>query len=220
MGKTAIILGATGLTGGLLLSRLLEDIEYSKVKVFGRRSCGIKHFKIEEYIIDLLELKKYKQEFTADVVFCCIGTTKAKSSDKEVYRAIDYGIPVNAAKLCQLNVIRKFIVISAIGADPNSKVFYNRLKGEMEQAILKFKIPQTYILQPSLIVGPRDEQRLGERMAKYVLKALQPILKGPLSNYQSISAKSISSCMVYLAKYGCDTVKITSQNIKIIAKSL
>lgn len=220
MGKTAIIIGATGLTGSLLLKKLLEDIDYSKVKLFGRRSCNIQNSKIEEHIVDLFDLKNYKQQFRADVVFCCVGTTKAKTKDEQTYRKIDFGIPVAAAKLCQENVIRKFIVISAIGADPNSKVFYNQVKGDMEEAIIKFKISQTYILRPSLIIGERDEQRLGERLAKFVLQAVKPLLKGPLSNYQAVSAHSIVDCMIYLAKYGSDTVRISSQTIKIIAKSL
>src|SRR5699024_8062889 len=110
MGKTAIILGATGLTGGHLLDLLLEDDSFNKILVFTRRKTGKEHPKLEEHIIDLLELDDYKNLFKGDVVF----TTKAKTPDKNLYKAIDYGIPVTAAKLAKQNGIKSYIVISAL----------------------------------------------------------------------------------------------------------
>ena len=108
--KTAIILGATGLTGSLLLEKLLKDPSFEKIKLFSRSSFGKKSPKIEEHLIDMLQLENYSEDFKADVVFCCIGTTKAKTPDKEIYKKIDYGIPVTAAKLAKENNIKTFIV--------------------------------------------------------------------------------------------------------------
>lgn len=91
MNKTAIILGATGLTGGILLEKLLADKMYAKIKLFSRNSVHIKSDKIEEHLINLLQLENYKEEFVADVVFFCIGTTAAKTKDTAKYKQIDYG---------------------------------------------------------------------------------------------------------------------------------
>ena len=148
--KTAIILGATGLTGGLLLEKLIDDPNYKTIKIFTRRSTNNTSPKIKEYVIDLLALENYKADFTADEVFCCIGTTSSKTKDKSIYKKIDFGIPATAAKLAKENHIETFVVISAMGANKNSRVFYNKTKGEMEQAVLNQQIKHTYILRPSL----------------------------------------------------------------------
>ena len=112
MSKTAIILGATGLTGGILLNLLLEEKMYSKIKIFGRTSVKKNDPKIEEYLLDILELQERAADFKGDVVFCCIGTTSAKTPNKDLYRKIDFGIPVNAAKLCTLNKIDTYSLLN------------------------------------------------------------------------------------------------------------
>ncbi|HET8886565.1 MAG TPA: NAD(P)H-binding protein, partial [Salinimicrobium sp.] len=168
--KTAIIIGSTGLTGSILLEKLLQDVRYGNIKLFSRSSVGIENAKIEEHLVNLFELEKYKELFTADEVFCCIGTTQKRTPDKTTYHKIDYGIPVNAAKLAKENGISTFLVISALGANPESRFFYNRTKGEMERDVLKQKIPQTYFFQPSLIAGDRKENRPFEYAWKKVMK--------------------------------------------------
>ena len=217
MVKTAIVLGATGLTGNILLKMLLDDERYSCVKVFGRNSCDIKHPKLEEYIIDLFQLEHYANKFKADEVYCCIGTTKSKTSDKETYIKIDYGIPVAAAKLCKENAIKTFVVISALGAKKNSKVFYNRTKGKMEVEVLSQQIPNTYILQPSLISGKREEFRLGEYVFKTLMGFLKPIFRfGDLKRYQPIAPETIAKCMVWLTNHVYASGRITSKKIQEI----
>ena len=132
MKKTAIILGATGLTGGILLERLIADENYKTILLFSRRKTKVTSPKVKEYIIDLLELEKYSADFIADEVYCCIGTTTAKTKDKATYKSIDYGIPVIAANLAKKNNSTIFIVVSSMGANVDSTLFYNRTKGEME----------------------------------------------------------------------------------------
>ena len=124
--KTAIILGATGLTGGFLLNKLLSDNRYRKIKIFTRRSVGIQHEKIEEYLIDLFQLEDMSGLFEADEVFCCIGSTQKKTPDNEIYRKVDFGIPATAAKLSRENGIHTFVVLSSLGANENSRFFYNK----------------------------------------------------------------------------------------------
>lgn len=211
--KTAIVLGATGLTGGLLLQLLLEDENYEKVKLFSRSAAGFDHKKIEEHLVDVINLEISQEYFTGDEVFCCIGTTNDKTPNKELYKKIDYGIPVNAAKLCEANEINTFIVISALGANSKSSVFYNRTKGEMEDAILKISIEKTHILQPSLIGGDREEKRVGEWWAKQFFTVLNPLLFGSLKKYKSIEPTVIAKCMLWLANHPYEQNRVSSDEI-------
>lgn len=200
MGKIAIILGATGLIGKLLLNRLLEDDAYETVKVFSRRALGLNHPKLTEYLGDLLKLDEFKTDFTADEVFCCIGTTMRKTKDKSLYRKIDFGIPLAAARLCKKNRIESFLVISSLGANSASKLFYNRTKGKMERAVLTQRIQNTYILKPSLIKGLREEKRLGESIGAFLIKLTQFFLIGGLRKYRAIEADTIAKAMHRLAQ--------------------
>lgn len=213
MKKTAIILGATGLTGGILLEKLLEDDTYDKIKLFSRSSVGINSPKIEEFIIDMFQLETHSETFKADVVFCCIGTTKSKTPNKDTYKKIDYGIPVAAAKLAKQNDIKTFIVISALGASENSNVFYNKTKGEMQRDVLLQKIKNTYILQPSLIVGDRNESRFGENLAEVFMKVFGFLIP---AKYKMIEAETIAEAMRVLSKDGYSEKIITSDKIKEI----
>lgn len=200
MGKTAILLGATGLTGSILLEKLIADKEYSKIKLFSRNSVAQKSEKIEEFIVDLLALEDEREDFIADEVFCCIGTTAAKTKDKKLYKAIDYGIPVTAAKIAKQNKILTFVVMSSMGADANSSVFYNKTKGEMERDVLHQNIQNTYILRPSIIGGNRDEFQLGESIGKAIMRVLNPLFFGRLKKYKMIHPEKIATCMQVLAK--------------------
>lgn len=214
--KTAILLGATGLTGGLLLDKLIKDERYKKIKVFTRSHLSSKHEKIEEFLIDLFELEKFDQLFTGDEVFCCIGTTKSKSPDKETYRKIDFGIPATAARLSDKNGIKTFVVISALGANEKSKIFYNKVKGEMEGAVLDRKIERTYIFQPSLISGERKESRPLETATKKFMNMVDNLLVGKLKKYRSIHPDTIAEAMIYVANNPYKNQRIESEEIKRI----
>ncbi|RZS99080.1 nucleoside-diphosphate sugar epimerase [Aquimarina brevivitae] len=214
MPKTAIVLGATGLTGGVLLDKLLQDDRYDKIKLFSRSSVGIENPKIEEHLIDVLRLRDYGDLFTGDDVFCCVGTTKSKSPDKETYHAIDYGIPVSAARLCKTNAIPTLLIISALGANPESTIFYNRTKGEMEKAVLEFEIKNTYILQPALIDSKRQERRIGEFLFIQLMRLINPVLVGRLKKYRSIEPETITDALVWLANNEYPTQRIPSDQIK------
>lgn len=200
MSKTAIILGASGLTGGILLDQIIKDNYYTRIKLFSRSKIEGLPNKVFQFIGDLFEIESFAEDFTGDVVFCCIGTTKSKTSDKNLYKKIDCGIPANASKLAKVNGIETFIVISAMGANKNSRVFYNKTKGEMEQAIFKQNIKNTYVLRPSLINGERNESRFLEHLGIKVFNFLNPLLFGPLEKYQSIKAETIAKAMLYIAK--------------------
>ena len=220
MAKTAIIIGATGLTGSLLLNNLLNDDRYKTIKLFSRNSCNIKNDKIKEHLMDLLELEKHQHLFIADEVFCCIGTTKAKTPNEAQYLKIDYGIPVALANLCCKMNIETLLVISALGANKKSRIFYNRTKGRMEEDVLKERIKKTYILQPSLIRGNRKEKRFGEKVAKIFMSVLNPFLVGKLKKYKSIHPQTIVNAMVWLANNEHKSGRIPSNEIQYISDNL
>lgn len=219
MSKTAILLGATGLTGNILLHKLIKDERYGTIKLFSRSKIEGLPNKVKQYIGDLLKLEAFKDDFTGDEVYCCIGTTAKKTPDKTLYRQIDYGIPVSAAKLAKENNIVTFLVVSAMGANKNSKVFYNKTKGEMERDVLKQNIKNTFILRPSLIGGNRKESRTLEKIGLVVFKLIQPLFIGKLKDYKIIQPESIAQAMLNLANgQSTDEVVITSNEIKEISK--
>lgn len=219
MKKTAIILGATGLTGGILLEKLIKDDRYETIKLFSRKKIDGLPLKVIQYTGDILNLETFKKDFTGDEVFCCIGTTAKKTPDKKAYKSIDYGIPVTSAKISKENNISTFLVVSALGANAKSNIFYNKTKGEMERDVLAQKIENTYILQPSIISGNRKEIRIGEKIGLAVFKLFEPLLVGKLKNYKMIEAETIAQSMVNLANSNLSQKQIISSNdIKEISK--
>ncbi|MBJ2174476.1 NAD(P)H-binding protein [Aureibaculum sp. A20] len=219
MKKTAILLGATGLTGNIILHKLLKDTRYEKIKLFSRTKIEGLPNKVTQFVGDLLNLEQFKEDFKGDEVYCCIGTTAKKTPDKELYKQIDYGIPVAAAKLSKENNIPTFLVISAMGANKESSVFYNRTKGEMEHDVLEQNIIHTYILRPSLIGGERKERRIVEKVSLVVFKIIQPLFIGKFKQYKIINPESIAQAMLNLANRTSNAeVIITSDDIKKLAK--
>ena len=210
MGKTAIILGASGLTGQQLLAKLIVDDRYATIKLFSRNKTDNTSSKVIEIVGDMLALENFKDDFTADEIFVCIGTTAKKTPDKTQYKNIDFGIPATAAKLAKENHIPTFIVAK-------SSVFYNKTKGEMEQAILSEKIKHTYILRPSIIGGNRHENRPMEKIGIAIFKLLQPLMVGKLKKYRLIEAENIAKAMIYLANEKPELQIIESDKIQEMA---
>ena len=218
--KTAIILGSTGLTGSLLLNKLLADDAYGSIKLFSRRASGITSPRIKEYVGDMLQLERFKDDFKADEVFVCVGTTSAKTKDRAVYHAIDFGIPVAASTLARENNIPTLVVISSMGASIRSKIFYSRTKGEMEKAVLNQSIPHTYILRPSLILGQRNEKRIGESLGALMFKLTNVFLIGRFKKYRSIEADCIADAMITLAKSLPDLQIVPSDLIQKLGRDV
>lgn len=197
MQKTALLFGATGLTGSLVLDQLLSDKNYTSVKLFSRKSTGVSHPKLTEYIGDLLNLEILKDEMVGDDVYICIGTTKKKTPNHEMYRKIDFGIPSNIARICKTNGSSKIAVVSAIGANSKSTIPYNKIKGEMEEVINNSGIDFIYILRPSFISGERSEQRNGERIGVAVFKFLKFLIP---KKYRVVEARAIAAKMIALCQ--------------------
>lgn len=183
MSKSAIIIGATGLVGGQLLQELLADDHFSKVIVLGRRSCQVQHKKLEEILINFDDTESYKEFVKGDVLFSCLGTTIKKAGSKEVQWEIDYTYQFEMAQIAKENEVNDYVLVSSSGADPKSKVFYSRMKGELEEAIKELQFSRTQIFQPSLLLGQREEERMGEKigewlggfLTKFIFKKYRPI---------------------------------------------
>lgn len=203
--RTAIILGATGLTGQKCLNLLLEDPDYEKVMYFGRREIKVNgeelvNAKLEQHIVDLDKMEKFSEHVVADDVFCCLGTTRKKAGSKSAFRKVDLEYPVSFAKIASANKCKQFLVISAPESSPKSPFFYGRVKGEMESLVKRLTFNGTYIFRPSLLIGDREEFRFGEGMALKLFKAAPWLLVGSMKRMKPIEASVVAKAMIIAAK--------------------
>lgn len=197
----AILIGATGLVGGILLDELLANPVFTHVKLISRRTTGKQHARLEESIINFEDEMSFKKEVAnAEVLFCCIGTTQKKvKGDKAAYRKIDFDIAVNAARFCAQQQIGKYLLVSAVGANASSRNFYLRLKGETEAAVLGQSIGMIYIMRPSMLIGYRKEPRPGEVIGGAIMQFLSLFLFGSAAKYKAIRASDTAKAMVAAA---------------------
>jgi uncharacterized protein YbjT (DUF2867 family) len=191
--RSALLLGATGLVGRELLSLLLADDDVSRVVVIARRPTGTKHAKLDEHVFDLGAMEQHADVFAVDQIFCALGTTIKVAGSQERFRLVDYEYPVSAAQLGKANGATHYLLVSALGANAQSRVFYNRVKGEVEREVMAMNYRSTTIVRPSLLLGNRDEYRRGERIAAK-LAWLTP------SKYKPIEARDVAKGLARLAK--------------------
>jgi uncharacterized protein YbjT (DUF2867 family) len=204
MKRTALLAGASGLVGGFCLKELLEEPGYSHVTTLVRTSLGLKHPKLTELVLDFDHLKAVLKDVKVDDVFCALGTTRKKSPTPEAYRKIDYDYVVRLALATHKNKAKQFLVVSAMGANPDSSIPYSRLKGEMEKAVREVHFESLHIFQPSFITGEkgRKERRPMEKVMEWTLTPLSFLFAGPLKKYKPISAHTIAKAMVRTAQEG------------------
>jgi len=196
MQKNILLIGASGLIGSELVQLLIRDDKIKSVKVFVRKSLAITDQKLREILVDFEHLEDFKHQFQGDALFCCIGTTRKKTPDLAAYKAIDYGIVLAAATLARKNQVPQIHLVSAIGAAVSSKIFYNRLKGEIEKDVLKLDFPTTLIYQPAMLIGKRSESRSAEFIAQKLMPFFDVFLLGKAQKYHSIEAKKVAESML------------------------
>jgi uncharacterized protein YbjT (DUF2867 family) len=194
-GKTALIAGATGLIGNELLNYLLNANEYEKVVAIVRRPLSEKHPKLEEKIVDFDKLEDYIDVFSVDDVFVCLGTTIKKAKTKEAMWKIDVDYPVAIARLASTKGAGKFSLVSSMNANPDSPIFYSKMKGKLEEEIKHITFETTAIFRPSLLLGNRDEFRLGERVSAAIFTVVAFLFAGPMKKYKAIEGKTVANAM-------------------------
>lgn len=199
MSKKAILLGATGLIGHNLLYKLLSDETYNEVLIISRKSSNITHVKLKEIILNFDEIANYSAEINGNVIFCCLGTTIKNTPDLSMYRKIDYQYPLDVAKIAFANGVQQYHLISSMGANVKSKLFYSRTKGEVERDLQKIPFEVIHIYQPALLDGNRKEERPAENVMIGLFRLLNPILIGPLKKYRSIKIEKVASAMLHQA---------------------
>ncbi len=200
MSKTALIAGASGMVGKFCLSYLLMDPAYDRVIALVRRELPLKDAKLEQIVVDFDRIEEHLSAIKADDVYCCLGTTIRDAGSQERFRQVDYDYPVRLAKSAQQNGAQQFLVVSSMGADSRSSVFYNRVKGEMETAVEQAGYSSVHIFRPSVLQGLRPTFRLGERIALSVMGSLSWLMVGPMKKYRPIDVMVVAHAMVTMAK--------------------
>jgi uncharacterized protein YbjT (DUF2867 family) len=194
--RSAMLLGATGLVGGHCLRQLLQEPAYTRVHALVRRPLGKSHPRLVEHVVDFDRLGETAGELPADDVFCCLGTTIGAAGSRDVFRRVDHDYVVAAARLALESGAKRFLLVSALGADERSRIFYNRVKGEAERDVAALGFRGVVILRPSLLMGDRTERRRGEEIGKVVTRVIGPLFVGPLRRYRGIRAETVARAMV------------------------
>jgi uncharacterized protein YbjT (DUF2867 family) len=174
--RTAILVGATGLVGRELLQQLLADVRFSAVTVLGRRSCGARHAKLVEHLVDFDRPDEWSARVTGDVLFSALGTTIKAAGSREAQYKVDYTYQLAAAQAARRTGAGTYVLVSSAGANATSSIFYSRMKGELERDTAALGFPRVRFLHPGPLDGDRQEVRTGERWALRVLRPLAPIL--------------------------------------------
>lgn len=198
--KTAIVLGATGLTGSHLVEILLKSSEYENIIVFVRKELNIKNRKLTQYIIDFENIDYYQDLIRCDDMFCCLGTTIKKAGSQENFKKVDYDYPVHFARIAKQNGTAHFLMISSIGANAKSSNFYLRTKGEVEEVIKGIQFESTSIFRPSILVGDRKEFRLGEKIGTFFARIMSVFMLGKLRKYRPVKATQVAQAMYRVAQ--------------------
>ena len=197
--KTALIAGYSGLIGAELLNMLLNSAKYDKIIALGRRKIEMQHPKLEQLQVDFNKLELNEK---VDDVYCCLGTTIKKAGSQEKFRLVDYQFPMNLAIAGLGAGAKAFLIVTAHGADSKSSIFYNRVKGEVEDGIRSLDYPKIEILRPSLLIGDREENRLGESLGQFFMKAFSFLFVGPLKNIKAVKGTSVARALLHYANDG------------------
>lgn len=217
--KSALLLGASGLVGSHCLEFLLQEKSYGEIRALVRRPLAIQHPSLIQHIVDFDSLNTQAALLRADDIFCCLGTTIKKAGSQEAFRKVDFTYAYEIAKIAAQNGAQQFLLVSSMGANAKSSIFYNRVKGELEDAVAKLPFDGVQIFRPSLLIGSRAEFRLGEKIAEPLMKAFGFLLVGNLKKYRAIEARTVAAAMIEIAEKKPSGVNIyESDRIQEIGK--
>lgn len=193
--KTALVAGGTGLIGNQLLQLLLESPQYSKVIALTRRDLP-GHSKLVQIKIEFGNITEKAESLKTDDVFCCLGTTMAKAGSKEKFRQVDFYYPLLLAKITHSAGAKQYMLVSALGANKASSIYYNEVKGEIEETVSTVEFETVHIFRPSLLLGSRTEKRSGEDAAKFFYKVFGFLIPG---KYKAIESVKVARAMLHFA---------------------
>jgi uncharacterized protein YbjT (DUF2867 family) len=220
IGRSALLVGATGLVGGHCLDLLLADEAYDHVRTLGRRGVERRDPKLEQHAVDFERPADYAPVASAEDVFCCLGTTIQAAGSRAAFRRVDFEYPLGVAEAAARNGAEQFLLVSSIGADPRSRFLYTRTKGELERAVAELPFAAVHIFRPSLLLGRRREHRAGERIAQALFAATSAVWVGPLRPYRGIEARAVARAMVAVAKRRASGAHVyASDEIALLAAS-
>jgi len=211
--KTALLFGSTGLVGGHVLNYLIQNSNYSKIKLFVRSFIEINDPKIEIIKTDFNNLNKHAEDIKGDECFFCIGTTKKKSPNKNEYQKIELDIPKKIAQIAKSNSVKSFFFVSSGYANPKSSGEYLKFKGLVEEEIKNLNFDKIGIMRPSFLLGERQEERVGEKFGIIIFKLLTPILIGPFRKMRPIQSEIVARAMIKLANENIDQSVFESNEI-------
>jgi len=200
--RIALLAGATGLVGGLLLDALLAAPDYSRVFALTRRPLGREHPRLANRIVVFERMAAQLKGLAAHDAFCCIGTTIRDAGSQEAFRAADVDAVLLFAQAARATGATRFVVVSSIGADTHSKKFYLRCKGEMEEAVTGVGFASLEIMQPSLLLGSRKQVRPLELLGTLIAPMVNPLLTGSREAYRAIPAETVARAMLGAARRG------------------
>ena len=198
--KTALLFGASGLVGSHVLSQLISNNNYSKIKLFVRSSIDISDPKIEIIQTDFNNLENQREDIKGDDCFFCIGTTKQNSPDKNEYRRVELEVPKQIAQIAKSNSVNSFVFVSSGYADPKSSGDYLKFKGEVEEELKRLNFSKLGIMRPSFLLGDRKEKRIGEKIGIFVFKLLSPLFLGPLKKMKPIHSVTVAKAMIAITQ--------------------
>lgn len=218
--RTALIVGATGLVGESLLQLLLKDATYTQITALLRKKLPenqqnnqlINNPKFVQIEVNFDAIDKHKDLIKATDVFCCLGTTIAVAGSEENFRKVDFDYPLEIAKIAKFNGTDTFSIVTAMGADASSSVFYNQVKGEIEDTIAKLSFKSYNVFRPSLLLGDRKTFRFGESIGKFFAKGLGFLMIGGLKKYRAIQADAVAFAMLKLTKLAHEGINVYESN--------
>jgi uncharacterized protein YbjT (DUF2867 family) len=200
LAKIAVVVGASGLVGSEVVQLLLKDDHYDRVVVLVRSKLSIQHQKLEQEIINFDTLDQIAQDLSGADVFCTLGTTIKKAGSQPAFIKVDHEYPLRLAQMSKQQGAAAFLIVTALGANSKSSIFYSRVKGQLEDELKQLQLNRLHIFQPSMLLGDRIEKRSGEHIVSVIMPAIAFLFIGSLRKYKAIHAQTVATAMINVAK--------------------